>query len=155
MDMIHDGSDPGAADPPAQDLRQRIRRFLAAQGEECVVSAYLFGSVAEGRSHRESDVDVGVVLQRRHFPDRLARSQERVRLLSGLIQATGRNEIDLVVLNDAPPRFRRAVVLKGERLLCLDAGGDLVFRRDAQLLAADLDVFMRLMEPLKLEALRK
>jgi predicted nucleotidyltransferase len=111
--------------------------------------------VADGSIHRESDVDVGVVLQRGQFPDRLTRSQERVSLLSGLIEATGRNEIDLVVLNDAPPRFQRAVVLGGERLLCLDPEQDRLFRRDAQLLAADLDVFMRKMEPLKLEALRK
>lgn len=71
------------------------------------------------------------------------------------MEATGKNEIDLVVLNDAPPRFRRAVALRGERLLCLDAEGDLVFRQDAQLLPADLDVFMRRMDPLKLEVLRK
>lgn len=154
--MIPDGGpDFGAAIPPDKDLRQRIQRFLAAQGEERVVSAYLFGSVAAGSSHRESDVDVGVVLKRGHFPHRLARSQERVRLVSGLIEATGRNEIDLVVLNDAPPRFRRAVILSGERLLCLDPEQNVLFRRDAQLLAADLDVSMRKMEPLKLEALRK
>lgn len=148
-------SDLGAESPPGKDLRERIRYFLAHEGEGNLVSAYLFGSVAAGSSHRESDVDVGVVLERECFPDRLARSQERVRLLSGLIEATGRNEVDLVVLNDAPPRFRRAVVLNGERLLCLDLEADVLFRRDAQLLAADLDVFMRRMEALKLEALRK
>ena len=153
--MGYDGSDLGAAARSGKELRRRIGGFLAAQGKEHLVSAYLFGSVADGSNHRESDVDIGVVLQRRHFPDRLTRSQERVRLLSGLIEATGRNEIDLVVLNDAPPRFQRAVVLGGERLLCLDPEQDVLFRRDAQLLAADLDVFMRKMEPLKLEALRK
>jgi predicted nucleotidyltransferase len=155
MDAIPDVPDLGPASLAGHDLRQRIRHFLTARGEERVVSAYLFGSVAAGSSHRESDVDVGVVLQRGCFPDRFARSQERVRLLSGLIEATGRNDIDLVVLNDAPPRFQRAVIMSGEGLLCLDPEGDLVFRRDAQLLAADLDVFMRRMEPLKLEALRK
>lgn len=153
--MILESSDPGSAIPAGKALRQRIQDFLAREGEGTLVSAYLFGSVAEGSSHRESDVDVGVVLRRSLLPDRLARSQERVRLLSGLMEATGRNEIDLVVLNDAPPRFRRAVALRGERLLCLDAEGDVVFRRDAQLLAADLDVFLRRMDPLKLEALRK
>jgi predicted nucleotidyltransferase len=155
MDVIPEVPDVGAVSPAGQDLRRRIREFLTAQGEERAVSAYLFGSVATGSSHRESDVDVGVLLQRRRFPDRMARSQERVRLLSGLMAATGRNDIDLVVLNDIPPRFQRAVITGGERLLCLDPEGDLVFRRDAQLLAADLDVFMRRMEPLKLEALRK
>jgi predicted nucleotidyltransferase len=107
------------ADAAAGDiLRQRIRDFLAEKRERGLVSAYLFGSVASGSNHRESDVD-------------------------------------LVVLNDFPPRFGRHVVTVGERLLCLDSETDLRFRCQVQLLAADLDVFMRRMEPLKLEALRR
>ena len=120
-----------------------------------MVSVYLFGSVARGAAHPESDVDVGVVLDRTRFPRRADRSEERVRLLSGLIGALERNDVDLVVLNDVPPRFGRAVVVEGEELLCLDPEQDHRFRRDVQLLAADLDVYMRRMEPLKLEALRR
>jgi len=155
MDVIFGAPDPVTAGLLGRDLRQRIRDFLSAQGGGGLVSAYLFGSVAKGSTHRESDVDVGVVLHRTRFPDRPARSEERVRLLSGLMAALGRNDVDLVVLNDVPPRFGRSVVVGGERLLCLDPERDLRFQRDVQLLAADLDVFMRRMEPLKLEALRK
>ena len=69
--------------------------------------------------------------------------------------ALGRNEVDLVVLNDVPPRFGREVVVRGEQILNAHPEEDLRFRHRIQLLAADLDVFMRRMEPLKLEALRK
>ncbi len=144
---------PGTAAGDA--VRQRIRSFLAEGSEGGLVSAYLFGSVVGGSIHRESDVDVAVLFHRGRFPHRTARSEERIRLLSGLMAALGRNDVDLVVLNDLPPRFGRHVVTAGERLLCLDPETDLRFRCQVQLLAADLDVFMRRMEPLKLEALRR
>jgi predicted nucleotidyltransferase len=52
-----------------------------------VVSAYLFGSHAAGSAHRESDVDVGVVLDCAVHGTRAARFDERVRLASELIGA--------------------------------------------------------------------
>ena len=44
---------------------QRDRRGGALAASPGVVSAYLFGSAAAGREHRENDVDLGVLL-----PDR-------------------------------------------------------------------------------------
>ena len=155
MDGTTNAPDLTSGTVAGEDLRQNIRDFLAEEREGGLISAYLFGSVASGSSHRESDVDVAVLLQRGLFPHRTARSEERIRLLSGLMAALGRNNVDLVVLNDLPPRFGRHVVTAGERLLCLDPEADLAFRCQVQLLAADLDVFMRRMELLKLEALRR
>jgi hypothetical protein len=50
------------------DLDRRLTAALQGVEAEGVVSAYLFGSHAEARAHRESDVDVGVLLDRRAFP---------------------------------------------------------------------------------------
>ncbi len=63
-------------------------------------------------------------------------------------------EVDLVVLNDLPPRFARAI-LQGRQIFCADAEADDAFRLRTQLLAIDLDIFMRRMDRLKLEALEK
>jgi len=153
MDRLHPVPNWGGPDQDGMETRKRVRDFLASEGG--VVSAYLFGSVARGADHGESDVDLGVLLRRSAFPSRLERSQERVRLLAGLMAALGRNEVDLIVLNDVPPRFGREVIVRGERILCAEPEEDFRFRHRIQLLAADLDVFMRRMEPLKLEALRK
>jgi predicted nucleotidyltransferase len=46
----------------ASEIEDRIRACLPTRRE--VVAAYLFGSHASGRAHRESDVDVGVLLDR-------------------------------------------------------------------------------------------
>jgi hypothetical protein len=53
---------------PEGDLERRLTRALRELEAEGVVSAYLFGSYAEARAHRESDVDVGVLLDRRALP---------------------------------------------------------------------------------------
>lgn len=49
-----------------------------------VVSAYVFGSVATGLEHRESDIDVGVLLDRRVLPRAADRFDARLRLAASL-----------------------------------------------------------------------
>jgi len=108
-----------------------------------VVSAYLFGSHAEDRAHRESDVDVGVLLDRRALPSVRDRFETALCLSALLQEALGTRQVDLVVLNDAPPGLGRRVVRRGRRLVCSDEEADHAFVRDVQLPAADLEPFLR------------
>ena len=80
-----------------------------------VVSAYLHGSHAEGREHRESDVDVGVLLDYEEYGDRAQRDAARLALATQLGVALGRNDVDIVILNDVPAPLARHVVLDGIR----------------------------------------
>lgn len=120
-----------------------------------MVAAYLFGSHAKGRAHRESDVDLGVLLERDRFPSARKRFEERLRLVTGLEGALGTSPVDVVVLNDAPPTLAREIVTRGDLLVCHDGEAEHVFRRDAQLRAADLAPFLRRMRRIKLEALAR
>jgi len=91
--------------PETAGLDIALRRtFDEAPG---VVSAYLFGSVAHGRAHRESDLDVGVLLDWVAYPGARDRFEARLRLTAQLGAATRRNDVDLVILNDAPPHLAR------------------------------------------------
>ncbi len=119
-----------------------------------LVSAYLFGSVAEGRAHRESDIDVGVLLDRAHFPDQTARFEARLRLIGTLEAAIGR-PVDLVILNDAPPHLARHVMTRGRRLLVVDRHLDHAHLRTVCSRAADLEPFLRRMRAIKLEVLTR
>jgi uncharacterized protein len=120
-----------------------------------VVSAYLFGSHAESRAHRESDVDVGVLLDRRALPVTRDRFEAALRLSAHLQSTLGTRQVDLVVLNDAPPGIGRAIVNRGCRLVCSDEEADHAFVRDVQIRAADLEPFLRRTRRLKLEALAR
>lgn len=85
---------------PGHDTADRLRDAL--EGVRGLVSAYLFGSLSEGREHRQSDADAGVLLDRAVLPAAEARFEARLDLIGRLTRATGRN-VDLVILNDAPP----------------------------------------------------
>ena len=124
----------------------------AAKAMPGVVSVYLFGSVAEGRDHRESDVDVGVLLDWAMYPSSQERFEVRLRLIEGMTSAV-RRDADVVILNDAPPQLGRAVIHRGRRIYCTNPELDHAFVRDTQLLAADLDPWLRKMRAIKLETL--
>lgn len=84
----------------------RDRLVAALDNADGLISAYLFGSVASGRAHRESDVDLAVLLDRQVYPTPQQRFDLRLRLIGRLQSAIGR-DVDLVVLNDAPPQLGR------------------------------------------------
>jgi len=136
------------------DLERRLTAALQGVDAEGVLSAYLFGSHAEARAHRESDVDVGVLLDRRTLPGARDRFEAGLRLSSHLQACLGTRDVDLVVLNDAPPGLGRHVV-RGRRLVCFDPDADHAFVRDVQLRAADLEPFLRRTRRLKLQALAR
>lgn len=93
-----------------------LRTALEARPE--VLEAYLFGSLARGEAGEMSDVDVAV------FLDEQRSIAERGRLLleltAELMSRLGRNDVDVVALNDAPPLLYHRVLRDGERLLARD-----------------------------------
>jgi predicted nucleotidyltransferase len=137
----------------AEDIVRRLAPVL--EGTLGLVSAYLFGSHAEGRGHRESDVDVGVLFDRRALPTARDRFEAGLLLSSRLQSSLVNTRLDLVLLNDAPPGLGRHVVSRGRRLVCFDGAADHAFVRDVQLRAADLEPFLRRTRRLKLEALAR
>jgi len=133
-------------------VESSLRAALGEPGAPEVASAYLFGSVAEGRAHRESDVDIGVLFAWRMHPTAADRFGAGVRL-SGAVQAILGRTVDLVVLNDAPPLLGRHAVTCGRRILCHDERADHAYVRDVQLLAADLAPWLRRMRELELRVI--
>jgi predicted nucleotidyltransferase len=80
-------------------------------------AAYVFGSVAQGRASPDSDVDVAVLLNR--SPSAQGTLGYRLALAADLGATLHRDDVQVVVLNEAPP-------LLAQRVLSL---GTLVFDR--------------------------
>jgi len=129
-----------------------LKKYFEVHPDLGVASAYLFGTHAEGRAHRESDVDVGVLLQRDLYPTAGERFDVRVRLSSDLISVVHCNEVDVVILNDAPPLLGRKIIY-GMRLFLGDPEADHAYVRDVQIRAADLEPWLRRWQKRKLEVL--
>lgn len=141
--------------PDAAALLASLETTLTTGAPASVVSVYLFGSHAEQRAHRESDVDVGVLFDYAQVPTATQRFDEGLRLHALLGPTAGSARLDLVVLNDVPPGLAARVVTSGIRIFCQDQEADHAFRRDVQLRAADLEPFLRRTRAITLEALRR
>ncbi len=139
----------------AQQISERLNTFFSTDQVNGVVAVYLFGSHAAGRSHRESDVDVAVLLDWDEYPSRSERFEARVKISSELIAVLHCNEIDVVILNDAPSLLGRRIVLEGCQVFVGAAQKHHDFVRTVQLLAADLEPFLKRNRQIKLQALAR
>lgn len=95
-----------------EEMIARLSRILEARPE--VLDAYLFGSHARGNPHRLSDLDVAVYLERALVPH--APFGYAAALATDLAPVVGKDRIDVVILNDAPPLLYHRVLRDGVRL---------------------------------------
>ena len=80
------------------DEDKRAVDFLNKQKH--VKLAYLFGSVAEGKEGKLSDVDIAVFLD--ESLSKPERFNLQLKLISGLTSILKTDRVDLVIMNDAP-----------------------------------------------------
>lgn len=116
---MHSQSDrvaPGSDEPRATELPRLLAQALAQRGE--IAEAYLFGSRATGRAQAHSDVDVAVYVDPAALRDHAY--GYTADLTAYLMQALATNEIDVVVLNGAPPVLYHRVIRDGRRILARD-----------------------------------
>jgi predicted nucleotidyltransferase len=92
-------------------LVERAVQYLRSRPE--VELAYLFGSQASGRTTALSDVDIAVCPSGDGLP--IYRS-----LLAGLSRCLEGEEMDLILLTDAPPTFAHQVITNGRLIFCRD-----------------------------------
>jgi predicted nucleotidyltransferase len=79
-----------------------------------VLAVWAFGSQATGTAGPSSDVDIAVLL------DRTLDLTEELRLRAVVVDVLRRDDVDLVVLNQAPPLLRYEVLAQGRLLLAPD-----------------------------------
>lgn len=80
--------------------------------------AYLFGSQAKGRASSRSDVDIAAYFSPKISADR--RSALRMSLASDLMGALRRDDLDLVILNEAPPFLAFHAIRPGKVIFSRD-----------------------------------
>ena len=76
-----------------------------------IQAAYIFGSVAQGRTRPDSDIDIAVLLTRPLTGDRALRY--RLDLTVALGAALHRDDVQLVMLNEAPSLLAHRVLSRG------------------------------------------
>ena len=102
--------------PALDQLVERLVALLERRVE--VLDAYLFGSLARGDGHAGSDVDIAVYIDEASAEG--GAWGYRADLTTDLMGALNTNDVDVVVLNQAPPLLYHRVLRDGIRLLPRD-----------------------------------
>ncbi|MGD9183388.1 MAG: nucleotidyltransferase domain-containing protein [Desulfobacterales bacterium] len=95
-------------------LINKLKAYFDDKSE--VIAVYLFGSQAMDKTHRSSDVDIGILLDTN---DRAAETEKRNRYMVDLANIL-KKEIHPVVLNSAGEELMRQIFLKGKCILVRD-----------------------------------
>lgn len=95
-----------------QIMRQKKDNKIFKENQ--IVLAYLFGSQVKGTAHLESDVDIGVLFDKKADPKDYLKLEGR--LIEFFSKIYPKKEINIVNLNIASPLLRQTVVLEGKLL---------------------------------------
>ena len=109
--MKDDFGQPTYTHPPVLDETGLIA-FLKTQPD--IAATYLFGSLAQGRATPHSDIDIAILLKR--VPKRLGGATDRQLSLMDAFRGFADREVDVVILNTAPPVLKDQVLRYGRRL---------------------------------------
>ncbi|MEA3355929.1 MAG: nucleotidyltransferase domain-containing protein [Candidatus Bipolaricaulota bacterium] len=116
----------------AETIRKKIEPYFAQRKE--VLLAYLFGSVAQGRANRLSDIDIALLVDEKES-ERLNTKQPygyKATVIADLMGLLQTNEIDLILLHEAPPLLTNEVISEGSLLFCRDENVRVAFEVTAK-----------------------
>ena len=119
-------------------IAAKIRPVLS--GCEEIVAAYLFGSAVSDRRRPDSDMDIAVLLNEEGGP--IDRKALRERLLPPLSRAL-RDDVHLLVLNNASYLARSQVFNKGDPLYIRDYKQLALFRMKSYALYAEFAPYLQ------------
>lgn len=106
--------------PTAVQVTERVRPIV--EEDERIRFLYLFGSAAKGDTHAQSDLDLAA------FVDPLGTLVDDARLHDALSKALDRDDVDLVVLNQAPLWLQFRILGEGVLVFSRDERCRIAFR---------------------------
>jgi predicted nucleotidyltransferase len=106
-------------------IKRAVVRCVSTRPE--IQAAYVFGSAATGRVRAGSDVDIAVLIKRQP-PARLL--TYRLALMADLGSVLRRSDVDVVILNEAPPLLAHRVLSRGTLVFERSASARVRFQVD-------------------------
>ena len=99
------------------DITGRIPVLLEQiKKDRDIVALYAFGSLAAGDLKPLSDLDFGTLISGKL--DKQMRFDKHLDLIGKFNEVLKTDEVDLVMMNDAPMRFSHSIIKSGELLHC-------------------------------------
>lgn len=95
---------------------RKIKKYESFKklGDNRIVLLYLFGSVARGTAHKESDVDIGVLFDNKTKKNQYLRMEGRI--IEFFSELYPDKEINVVNFNISTPLLKQTAILEGKLL---------------------------------------
>ena len=93
-----------------------IKTMLADyfQRQEEIEIAYIFGSIARGTESALSDIDIAILIDDQQINEDKFRYGYKAEILADLMKILKKNNVDLVILNEANTLLRHRVLYHGK-----------------------------------------
>lgn len=119
-----------------EEISGELINFFKKEGR--ILVAYIFGSHAKGTNTRESDIDIAILLS--ETPEKTLDYQlYLVKELSGILG----DNVDLVILNNAPPLLKNQVIKHGKVIYSASERSRIIFEAKAQSEYLDLSMALK------------
>ena len=113
--MIHEGH------KLPLDVTNRIPLLIKRISKDKeIIALFSFGSLAGGNLKPLSDLDFGILVS--NILDRKKRFDKHLDLIGLFNRVLGTDEVDLILMNDAPVRFSHNILKTGKLLFGADTG---------------------------------
>jgi len=100
-----------------KDVTKRIPVLIDRMSKDNhVIALFAFGSLATGQLKRFSDLDFGILVS--GTLNRQERFDKHLYLMGTFNSVLGTDEVDLVLMNDAPMKFCHEILKTGKLLHC-------------------------------------
>lgn len=119
-----------------KEILELVKRYFSGRLE--IKFAYLFGSHARGTANKLSDVDIAVFIDKSMIDEEKHPYGYKASVIADLMQVLNTNEVDLVVLNDAPYILRHRVLRYGELAYLKDGQARIDFQFDTMTMYPDI-----------------
>lgn len=93
-----------------QEIIKRLTNLFSHKPE--IILAYLFGSVAEGKTHKFSDIDIGVYYKKEPS------LKQYLQLINDVCEILETDDVDVVNMNSASPLIVHDILSYGKLLSC-------------------------------------
>ncbi|MEJ2567858.1 MAG: DUF86 domain-containing protein [candidate division WOR-3 bacterium] len=95
-------------------IKKKLKNYFEKREE--IMFAFLFGSVANGKTTGISDIDIAVMLDESKIDKAKNPYGYKAELLAKLISVLSFNDIDFIVLNEAPLLLKHRIVQSGREI---------------------------------------
>lgn len=109
-----------------KESRQLDKLINAVKQDTDILAVFLFGSIAQGKGHKNSDIDICLIMKEGSYTS-LDFSEKKMEYLKAF-------EADIQIFQQLPLYMRERVIQEGKQLFCRDEDSlyQLIFRTIAE-----------------------